>query len=53
MSDIQRRAVDFFKFFFYEELYASEHEENDLLAKHFYKDLPQVPEEFYEELMKP
>lgn len=48
MLDIRRRAVDF-----YEELYASEHEENDLLAKHFYKDLPQVPEEFYEELMKP
>lgn len=48
MSDIRRRAVDF-----YEELYSSEHEKNDLMAKHFYKDLPQVPEEFYEELMKP
>lgn len=48
ISDIRRRAVNF-----YEELYASEHEENVFLAQKFYKDLPQVPKESFEELMKP
>jgi len=47
-ADIRKRATKF-----YEELYTREYQEDKLMAQQFYKDLPRVTKNAFEDLVKP